>query len=579
MGRKRRISRSIVCVLLIAAMLIPALSAASAVNKVQADGSAIVYQNKVFTKKLYKNTVKIGFGSDGSLTVDDKQTIKKVYRLLAGMQLKVQTSTKTDSENETKDGFVTVVLYKKDGSKKTYTFTGDLMRTGKKAYTILKHNPIDQIREIFEPLASGAVVKAKYPKTAQYPNEADYADADGEIDYEAYSKAFDLWWEDVRSRRQNQTGYADGLDQFLTSSTKQFLSNAGAENRIYSPLNVYMALGMLAELTDGNSRQQILDLLGSKDIESLRRQASDLWNANYSNDGLNTSILAGSVWMDENINYNPSTLKTLAETYYASSYRGRMGSDELNRQLQEWLNEQTGGLLKQQASEIELRPETVLALATTIYFQAKWHDEFLESYTKEDTFHVESKDIACDFMNKEKSPEVYYWGDKFSAVSQNLERAGSMWFLLPKEGVSADELLDDAQAMEFLLSKDRTEWQNKKDAWVNLSVPKFDVSSMFGLKDGLQALGVTDVFDAQTSDFTPMTSDLDRLAVTRADHAARVAIDEKGVTAAAFTVIGVDATGAMVSSEEIDFVLDRPFLFAVTGNDGLPLFVGVVNQP
>ena len=144
---------------------------------------------------------------------------------------------------------------------------------------------------------------------------------------------------------------------------------------------------------------------------------------------------------------------------------------------------------------------------------------------------------------------------------------------------SVDELLSDAQAMDFLLSQDRNEWKDRKNAWVNLSVPKFDVSSMFGLKDGLQALGVTDVFHAQTSDFSPMTSDLDGLSVTRADHAARVAIDEKGVTAAAFTVIGVDAAGAPLSDEEVDFVLDRPFLFAVTGTDGMPLFVGVVNQP
>ena len=32
-------------------------------------------------------------------------------------------------------------------------------------------------------------------------------------------------------------------------------------------------------------------------------------------------------------------------------------------------------------------------------------------------------------------------------------------------------------------------------------------------------------------------------------------------------------------SDEVDFTLDRPFLFAVTGADGMTLFMGVVNQP
>lgn len=31
--------------------------------------------------------------------------------------------------------------------------------------------------------------------------------------------------------------------------------------------------------------------------------------------------------------------------------------------------------------------------------------------------------------------------------------------------------------------------------------------------------------------------------------------------------------------ESVDFTLDRPFLFAITGDMDLPLFVGVVNQP
>ena len=35
----------------------------------------------------------------------------------------------------------------------------------------------------------------------------------------------------------------------------------------------------------------------------------------------------------------------------------------------------------------------------------------------------------------------------------------------------------------------------------------------------------------------------------------------------------------MPPDDEVDFTLDRPFLFAVTGDSDLPLFTGVVNQP
>lgn len=48
--------------------------------------------------------------------------------------------------------------------------------------------------------------------------------------------------------------------------TAQFLSGAGEENAVLSPVNIYMALAMLAELTDGESRAQLLDLIGAQNI-------------------------------------------------------------------------------------------------------------------------------------------------------------------------------------------------------------------------------------------------------------------------------------------------------------------------
>ena len=125
------------------------------------------------------------------------------------------------------------------------------------------------------------------------------------------------------------------------------------KNKVYSPLNVYMALAMLAETTDGESRQQILDLLHTDSIETLRNNASILWNANYCDEGTVNSLLASSVWLSDKLKYNENTLKTLAETYYTSSFSGSMGSPEYNKMLQDWLNEQTGGLLEEQARTLK----------------------------------------------------------------------------------------------------------------------------------------------------------------------------------------------------------------------------------
>lgn len=413
-----------------------------------------------------------------------------------------------------------------------------------------------------------AIAEADYPEMAPRPNAEDYADD------EAFFDAWNAWGLSQMQQREQPAGYADGLNGFFSATMQTFLSGAQSENRVYSPLNVYLALSMLAEITDGNTRQQILDLLGETQIESLRERVTALWNANYCKDGAVTSVLANSLWLNETVDFNQSTLNRLAKTYYASSYRGEMGSAEFTKALQDWLNEQTGGLLQEQAADLELDKGTVLALASTIYFQDRWCDEFQKSATAPGTFHALGGDASCDFMHQ-SSRRVYYWGERFSAVDQELGDMDSrrMWLILPDEGVSLDDLLADSAVLEMISAG--YSWENSAITLVNLALPKFDVSSEIDLKKGLETLGVTDVWDAEAADFSPMTKD--SIFLSEAPHAARVMIDEEGCTAAAYSVIM--ARGAEYPPDEVNFVLDRPFLFVITGADGLPLFAGVVNQP
>ena len=165
---------------------------------------------------------------------------------------------------------------------------------------------------------------------------------------------------------------------WFTSSIPVLLQGAGDENRVCSPLNVYMALAMLAAVTDGQTQGQILDALGADSLDELQTRAALLWQENSWDDGLVTSLLANSIWLQDGYEYNEDTLKKLGEEFFASAFSGEMGSEDYNKQLQSWLNDNTGGLLTEQAGSVQLRPETVLALVSTIYYSAQWSDQFYE---------------------------------------------------------------------------------------------------------------------------------------------------------------------------------------------------------
>ena len=446
---------------------------------------------------------------------------------------------------------------------------------------LLPQSPSIELPPIDTELVSSGefnIVAAKYPVKTKYPNLP--------VESGGQSSSDDDKWFEEKSAQRAFFGAGNNLDGFFEKTISEFLSDSGDSNLVYSPLNIYMALAMLAETTDGESRQQILDLLDADSIEALRTQAYAIWNANYTDDGVTTSNLASSLWLGEGLEYNSDVLGILAQYYYASVFQGDMGTSEYNQALKNWLNDQTGGLLEDFVSDVSMSAETLLALATTVYFKAQWSDDFLEENTYKETFHTPSGDIECDFMHRTDISNLYFWGEKFSAVSQSFDESGSMWFILPDEGISVDELLSDEEALDFITTSDkydydlennRLKWKNSGYYKVNLSVPKFDVCSDITLSEGLKNLGVTNCFDPNKADCSPLLGD-GNAYISEATHSARVVIDEEGVEAAAITIMYFKGA-TPDENEEIDFVLDRPFIFVIDNEEGDPLFVGVVNNP
>lgn len=409
---------------------------------------------------------------------------------------------------------------------------------------------------------SFAVSVPQYPESVPYPSS--------EV------TGYDEWAKNRMERRQFD-GAGSDLKDFFARANAAVLGDI-RQNTVFSPLNTFMALAMLAEVTDGNSRAQILEALGVADVETLRDKTYRVWNANYSNDGAVTSILGNSVWLSDGVEYRQEILDTLARSYFASSFRGDFSDSRYQNAMRQWISEQTGGLLQQQAGNLDLSPETVLTLLSTLYFRAKWSDEFSKSDTADAVFHGESGDVSIPFMHRDDVYGAYYFGERFGAVRLYLREGGAMWFLLPDEGVTPDALFRDTEVQALMALTDdwvaQETYQNHKTLKIHLSLPRFDVSSQLDLKQAVASLGVTDVFDMSQADFTPLTESVP-VAVAQIRNGARVAIDEEGVTAAAFTAI-IGAGAAMPPEEEMDFVLDRPFAFVITGLDGLPLLTGTV---
>lgn len=393
--------------------------------------------------------------------------------------------------------------------------------------------------------------------------------------WEAYRKIVDA------NEATLETANRD-LASFYAAASCQFLTGT-EENALWSPVNAAVALSILAETADGTTRQQILDLLGVSDVEILRRYIARIWEAGNETEGNQVRAMDSSLWVDKGMNYDRSVMDTLAYDYYTSVYQGNLGSGMTNRAIQTWVNNHTGGFLNQLSGGIDLTPgpksvATTMALVSTVYLKGTWYDEFDPARNTDGIFHSPGGDKTVTYMNRDGIETTYYWGDSFGAVRLGMRNGTSLWLILPDEDKSVDQVLAEGEYLEIFGTQYTDEYANSKYMKVNLSMPKFDFSNELDLIGGLKELGVTEAFDENGGDFGE-TFDTDLpIFVDRISQASRISVDEQGVTASVYIELMWGAGAAAPPDEVIDFVLDRPFVFAVT-TESIPMFVGVVNEP
>lgn len=183
---------------------------------------------------------------------------------------------------------------------------------------------------------------------------------------------------------------------------------------------------------------------------------------------------------------------------------------------------------------------------------------------------ADGTETRVEFMHKTQDA-TFLRRDGYQAASLGTA-FGQMIFILPDEGTTPADLLADPDVLA-----EATDFEDGIYGEVQWSVPKFDVSSDLDLKPTLERLGMTDVWDQERADFSPLT-DLKPVWLDQAKQIARVQVGEQGVEAAAVTLLLDSAGSAPPEDCRLCIMnLDRPFLFIIRA-EGVTLFAGVVEQ-
>ncbi len=421
-----------------------------------------------------------------------------------------------------------------------------------------------------EPYNKYVLAIAKYPEISiSAPNKEKYSDDS------AYLRVYSAWQESIKTQTALKTD-VDNLDPFFELSAKALLTAEDDENAVYSPLSLYMTLAMLGEVTEGETRAQILELLGVDSVEALRTQACAIWKHTYIDDGANKSFLANSLWLSDKLSSNEQTVNTLAEKYYASSYKGDFTDEGFISEYCKWINENTGNLFDVSPDSLSLDEQTALSIVSALDFYANWERQsnFFLKKVESGTFHAAGGDVTAEFMTY-KGDRVMFGAENFYAVNLPLQSGGMMWFVLPLEDSSVNDVIADEYFMSFITGNAERECKKYE---MTLSVPKFDVANEKKIDEELKELGIDKAFDPFLADFSAI-SDSEQVYISDVIHGAKVKIDEKGVVGGAYVQAPNAFLTGLPDGNKIELTFDRPFVFAVTTAENLPLFVGVVNDP
>jgi len=347
------------------------------------------------------------------------------------------------------------------------------------------------------------------------------------------------------------------------------------DNIVISPLSLNMALAMVWNGANGETKQAIRQAMGMGDYQ--QSDVNDYFHK-LREDFVKTDptvklAIANSIWTDQGFPVNQSFYDVNKNFYQAEVKEVDFASPSTPALINQWCSDNTNGLIKDMIDKIP--GNVAMYLINALYFKGEWADRFNSSATSDATFTKEDGSSVQVKMMNQDNKFAYFQNDYLSTVSLPFgNNAFSMELFLPNENVSFTEMLNQLKQPGYFASC----LQAGITADVNLYVPKFTIEYGITLNETLKQLGMGIAF-SDLADFSGIS--YIPLCISNVLQKTSVSIDEKGGEAAAVTVVEMEYTSVEPSTpQKVVFRADHPFLFAIRENStGVVLFMGKIGKP
>ncbi len=351
------------------------------------------------------------------------------------------------------------------------------------------------------------------------------------------------------------------------------LAKGEPANTLISPASIALALTLACNGAAGETQQAMVQTLGIDrlGLKKANQGCAGLLDALATLDPRVEITLANSLWVVAGVKIKPAFLE-IARAMYRAEVRNIPFDDAAVEAVNEWVEKQTQGRIRQLLAPGDLTPATLMALLNAIYFKGAWTHAFENHLTREGVFTcVDGAQQPAMLMRQ--SGKFAYLSDDQAQVVRLPYGAGraSMVIALPRPEIDIGA---------FTRGLDAAGWAKLTHPLLmregSIVLPRFKVECSLRLNDALSALGMAIAFRDQ-ADFSAMFA-RDSACISAVQHKAFVEVNEEGAEAAAATAV-VMARTLSLAPAPFRFVADRPFCFAIEdGETGAILFLGVVSR-
>ena len=346
------------------------------------------------------------------------------------------------------------------------------------------------------------------------------------------------------------------------------------QNMIYSPLSIKYALNMLNEGASGNTKKQIEKVIGNSDL------------AKY-NDIKKVLSFANGVYIRDS--YSGKVKKEYINIL-KNKYNAEIKYDSFNNanNINKWIENKTLGIIKNMLQDSMVQDKlTKMLLINALAIDMEWEDAFECGDTHGENFKLNTgENMIATTLNKEtKSDSFSYYKEKeITALSIDLKKYDNtqLEFIAIMPNGDLSNYIESFTNEELNNIINKMKPASKEKNGIKISIRKFSFDCYLRLKDDLIKLGVTDAFDEDLANFSNMTNSIEeQLYVKDALHKANVDFSEKGIKAAAVTVLVMfDTTAISDMNKPKEIKIDKPFIYFIKDKNTDEIwFTGTVYEP